>query len=664
MKKKLLCLMLVRILFMSLLPQPAAAQIDYAPNPAINYSYSTTVTPGTVRYICQLTASHLFYEDYWPAWRNDHFKSPDSECSTACISMALSCTGINVTPKEILEKHDGVTYFRDSWGGAEAFGYTDQSSPAIQGSHITEAAERYRNGGWTYSPPIIHLPGYSTRGHYVVIIGQVSPGVYMVLDPGNSARSTWTITIDGLSASYNHPKTGAAISDHIDGLFQYRNPGASPEQNYLTGCERYSAGLSLEFTKNATPYTLPCDADTAAENGCTSRALTGESFTRGSTCRATGLYRNSAGEYWYKVTLSDGSVGYVHSDGTTADFPNPLQIEGGSFPDSISGPTALQGTIHGGGAEIKYVRAYVFPSGSNEPVLQSELAAVNDSYYKLNKSVVDNSLAFGELEALGAAYYRLEIVADVQTYYIEDGQLQQRWLGGLIADRYSFYFGQDGDGGIDLGRPDEEEDEDDGEGGEAEEPGTGHSPIGQPGHNPVELPGGFCDVEEDAYYCQPVLWAVENGITNGTSEDTFSPDADCLRAQVVTFLWRAEGCPAPESRRNPFRDVEQDAYYYDAVLWALENGITTGVSANRFGPDEPCTREQVVTFLYRTMGEPRVRNVSCPFTDVEADAWYETPVLWAVKNGITNGVSADCFGVGEICTRAQIVTFLYRTYEE
>ena len=142
MKKKLLCLMLVRILFMSLLPQPAAAQIDYAPNPEINYSYSTAVTPGTVRYICQLTASHLFYEDYWPAWRNEHFKSPDSECSTACISMALSCTGINVTPKEILEKHNGVTYFRDSWGGAEAFGYTDQSSPAIQGSHITEAAER------------------------------------------------------------------------------------------------------------------------------------------------------------------------------------------------------------------------------------------------------------------------------------------------------------------------------------------------------------------------------------------------------------------------------------------------------------------------------------------------------------------------------------------
>ena len=157
---------------------------------------------------------------------------------------------------------------------------------------------------------------------------------------------------------------------------------------------------------------------------------------------------------------------------------------------------------------------------------------------------------------------------------------------------------------------------------------------------------------------------MEKGITNGTSDDTFSPDADCLRAQVVTFLWRAEGCPAPESRRNPFRDVEEDAYYHDAVLWALENGITNGVSSSRFGPDEPCTREQVVTFLYRTMGEPRVRNVSCPFTDVEADAWYETPVLWAVKNGITNGVSADCFGVGEICTRAQIVTFLYRTYEE
>ena len=661
MKKKLLCLLLAMILCTSLLPGAAAAGIDYDPHPQIHFSYCSTVSPGTIRYICQLTGSDQFYADYWPDWRNENFKSPNSECSTACISMALSCIGINITPKHILEAHNGITYFRDSWGDAEVYGYSNAQKPYISADHLAAALERYLTGDWACSPPIIHLPGYSSSGHYVLLIGQVSSGVYLALDPGNSANSTWTITIDGLNASYIHPKTKASISDRIDGLFQYRNPNASPELQYLCGCEAYRCGVHLEFTRGTTPYTLPCDADTAAANGCTSQALTAERFSRGDTCSAQGLYRNSEGEYWYRVLLGDGTAGYVESGSTAAELCNPLWIDDGGFPACISGSTALQGTLRGGGAEIKYVRAYVYPDGSHEPVLQSELAAVNDASYQLNQSQVDSTLTFGSLASRGTADYRLDIVADALTWYVSDGQLQQQWLSGLVAGSYAFRFSPSGDGGIDLGEPDDEED------GEEQEPAPGepgHSPIELPDHNPVVLPGSFCDIDEDAYYYDSVLWAVERGITNGTSADTFSPEADCLRSQVVTFLWRAEGCPEADGRENPFRDVGPEDYCYEAVLWALEEGITNGVSADRFGPDEPCTREQVVTFLYRTMGEPRVRNVSCPFTDVQKDAWYEKPILWAVKNGITNGTSADTFGVGEICTRAQIVTFLYRTYEE
>ena len=170
----------------------------------------------------------------------------------------------------------------------------------------------------------------------------------------------------------------------------------------------------------------------------------------------------------------------------------------------------------------------------------------------------------------------------------------------------------------------------------------------------------FIDVSSGAYYAEPVAWAVEKGVTNGTSPYLFSPDATCTRAQVVTFLWRAAGEPEPGTDSNPFADVAEGQYYYKAVLWAVEQGITTGTSADKFSPNSGCTRGQVVTFLWRAEGKPEPASSTHPFTDVKAGEYYEKPVIWAVENGITTGTSTSLFSPSATCTRAQIVTFLYR----
>ena len=172
----------------------------------------------------------------------------------------------------------------------------------------------------------------------------------------------------------------------------------------------------------------------------------------------------------------------------------------------------------------------------------------------------------------------------------------------------------------------------------------------------------FTDVPKGVFYSEPVAWAVENGITTGASADTFNPNGECMRAHVVTFLWRAAGQPEPASTVNPFVDVKEGDFYYKAVLWAVENGITNGVDATHFGPTVYCNRAQVVTFLYRAMGSPDVTTNESAFNDVDAGQWYEQAVLWAVENAVTNGMSADTFGTTGICNRAQVVTFLYRTY--
>ena len=172
----------------------------------------------------------------------------------------------------------------------------------------------------------------------------------------------------------------------------------------------------------------------------------------------------------------------------------------------------------------------------------------------------------------------------------------------------------------------------------------------------------FFDVPVNAYYYNAVKWAADKGITGGVSPTLFAPDQPCTRAQIVTFLWRAAGSPAPKAM-SAFVDVSADAYYAKAVAWAVENGITGGTGDGKFSPDATCTRAQAVTFLYRASGSPAVSG-SAAFSDVATDAYYASAVKWAEKNGITGGIGNGLFGSGDNCTRAQIVTFLYRAFNK
>ena len=167
----------------------------------------------------------------------------------------------------------------------------------------------------------------------------------------------------------------------------------------------------------------------------------------------------------------------------------------------------------------------------------------------------------------------------------------------------------------------------------------------------------FTDISKSDYFYDAVLWAADKGITSGVTDTLFAPNVSCTRAQMVTFLWRANGSPVVDYAMN-FTDVPADAYYADAVRWAVSKGITCGTSATTFAPDMTVTRSQTVTFLYRAAGTPAVSGGS--FADVDANAYYADAVAWAVAEGITSGTSATTFSPNAPCTRAQIVTFMYR----
>ena len=170
----------------------------------------------------------------------------------------------------------------------------------------------------------------------------------------------------------------------------------------------------------------------------------------------------------------------------------------------------------------------------------------------------------------------------------------------------------------------------------------------------------FYDVPNGAYFYEAVKWAVKNGITTGVGNDLFAPEQPCTRAQIVTFLWRAAGSPEPKAMSS-FTDVPASAYYAKAVAWAVENGITNGMTETAFAPNATCTRGQSVTFLYRAL--KGTASGSANFTDVKSDAFYADAVNWAVANNVTNGTSNTTFSPNADCTRAEIVTFLYRAYQ-
>ena len=180
---------------------------------------------------------------------------------------------------------------------------------------------------------------------------------------------------------------------------------------------------------------------------------------------------------------------------------------------------------------------------------------------------------------------------------------------------------------------------------------------------PAAQTNPFTDVAKGKFYYEPVLWAISQNpqITTGVDAKHFEPDRTCTRAHVVTFLWRANGCPEPTNLTSQFKDVKDTSkYYYKAVLWAAEQGITNGYSDGTFRPDDECTRGQVVTFLWRANGSPEPTTTNNPFTDVPSGKYYSKAVLWAMETGITTGRTNTTFGPDDACTRGHVVTFLYR----
>ncbi len=185
--------------------------------------------------------------------------------------------------------------------------------------------------------------------------------------------------------------------------------------------------------------------------------------------------------------------------------------------------------------------------------------------------------------------------------------------------------------------------------------------------NPTNNTLVFEDVTDSDYFADAVSWALDNTITNGTTDSTFSPNAPCTRAQAVTFLWRAAGSREPEYYMDSFSftDVSEDDYYYKAVEWALGSGVTYGTTTTTFGPDEPCTRAHIVTFLYRMAHvsedeQDLLAIQGTPFLDVGMNDWYYMPVIWAGVNNVTHGTAPYYFSPDQNCTRGMIVTFLYR----
>ena len=182
---------------------------------------------------------------------------------------------------------------------------------------------------------------------------------------------------------------------------------------------------------------------------------------------------------------------------------------------------------------------------------------------------------------------------------------------------------------------------------------AGFAPQEDAPRNPFE------DVFETDWYYKAVLWAAENGVTSGVDQTHFNPRGDCTRELIVSFLWAAAGRPEPPQGEAPFSDVKAEDYYYNAVLWAVEKGVTAGVGDGRFGVGQSCTREQAMTFLWAAAGRPEPPQGEAPFSDLRAEDYYYKAVLWAVEKGVTAGVGDGRFGVGQSCIRAEIVTFLY-----
>ena len=390
---------------------------------------------------------------------------------------------------------------------------------------------------------------------------------------------------------------------------------------------------------NVTEYTygvgatLPTDV---TRTGYTFKGWYGNESLTGSPVTAIGNTETGNEEYWAKWEINQYTIAYDLAGGTAEGNPDTYTIETGAF--TLKNPTKSGYTFtgwSGTGLDGENNMTVTIPTGSTGNRTYTAHWRYNGSghsysYYTIKATAgAGGSIApSGNVSVREGRDQTFTITPD-KGYAVANVKIDGKSIGAVKS--YTFE--------------------------NVSRTHTIEVIFMKANGNPQT--GVFVDVATGSYYEDAVDWAVENGITQGTDDTHFSPDGICTRAQAVTFLWRTAGSPKPETRAMPFADVPVGSYYYDAVLWAVENGITKGTSDTTFSPNMTCTRAQIVAFLWRSEKSPAAGTAN-PFADVKSTAYYADAVLWAVKEDITKGTTNTTFSPDADCTRAQIVTFLWR----
>ena len=416
MTKRLLSVLLVTVLLCSCvagltLSSFAATTGIYAPYPLIEYGYSSTVTCGTIRYVSQVSSDSYFYSAYWPSSTFGYYTGPSVECGTASISMALSYIGINKTANDILSANNGATVFGTGWGGSTYKSYS--------ASALATATDNYINGNGKYSPPVIHIPGYSTAGHYVVVIGR-SGSTYQILDPWQ--RTVTSMTVSGASATYS--KYGSTTYDTIDQIHQWYNANAvissgsssgstsdSTTSSYLSGLEFFPAYGKIQCKVVKTVNSEPCSV---GSNG----SVEIESYALGDIYTATGIYKNNFGNYWYRVTTSSGKVGYVYGDNfdMIEQLTSDITLTGATYPNGHVAGSGFNvtGTVNGPYNKLTDVTLTVYNGfGTTGSKAMTCSATPSGTSFALAYSAIDSGSKFGSLTT---GQYTYVLTASYQSY--------------------------------------------------------------------------------------------------------------------------------------------------------------------------------------------------------------------------------------------------------
>lgn len=423
--RKILCILLAAAALCALLTLTASAtqgttDSTNPPYAQIAYDYTPDVHSGTIRYISQITSGSLYCYEYWGDWEWKRipglYYGPGSECGTACISMALSYVGVDKTPEDILDYGGGHTFFQD-WG--------DATISKLPVTDFTTAMENYINGNGRYSPPVIHLPNYSARGHYVLVIGKIDAETYEILDPNNCAVTTMKIA----EASAQYDVRGSHKNDRIDSLCQWFNPNAAPALIK----EIYPSACAVKTTEQIYGMTLPCGSEKNAESQMM------RIIEKGTELTTAELILNDWGEYWYKLQSLGKAACYVPASKVAylRDEPAKITIADASSPDYLTQGEyfSVRGKITSAGHRLTAVAVHVRAGHDvNGDIVLSQSVETNGQVYHLAYSPIDSKLRFGKLTE---GKYTYIIETKYVNYHINgDGQLESAIETAALLEKY------------------------------------------------------------------------------------------------------------------------------------------------------------------------------------------------------------------------------------